>query len=51
LGDIIRLAGKQGEKRKHKVIRALKEALAPFVHPDGTWAPSSTWFIRAPGLG
>ena len=46
-GEVIRLAGEEGEKRKPQVISALKEALAPFVRPDGVWAPSSTWFITA----
>jgi hypothetical protein len=46
-GEIIRLAGAEGEKRKPEVIAALKETLAPFVRPDGVWAPSSTWFISA----
>ena len=46
-GEVIRLAGEEGEKRKPQVLAALKEALAPFVRPDGVWAPSSTWFITA----
>jgi len=46
-GEVIRLAGEEGEKRKPQVIAALKEALALFVRPDGVWAPSSTWFITA----
>lgn len=46
-GEVIRLAGEQGEKRKPQVIAALKEALAPYARADGVWAPSSTWFITA----
>jgi ubiquinone/menaquinone biosynthesis C-methylase UbiE len=46
-GEIIRLAGEGGEKRKPQVVAALKEVLAPFARPDGIWAPSSTWFITA----
>jgi uncharacterized protein YndB with AHSA1/START domain len=46
-GEIIRLAGAEGEKRKPQVVAALKETLAPFARPDGVWAPSSTWFITA----
>lgn len=46
-GEIIRLAGEEGEKRKPQVVAALKEALAPFARTDGIWAPSSTWFISA----
>ncbi len=50
-GEIIRLAGEEGEKRKPQVIAALKDAFAPFVRPDGVWAPSSTWFISATNPG
>jgi hypothetical protein len=50
-GEIIRLAGVEGEKRKPQVIAALHEALTPFVRPDGVWAPSSTWFITATNPG
>jgi ubiquinone/menaquinone biosynthesis C-methylase UbiE len=46
-GEIIRLAGEEGAKRKPQVVAALKETLAPFARPDGIWAPSSTWFISA----
>jgi len=46
-GEIIRLAGAEGEKRKPQVVAALKETLAPFTRADGVWAPSSTWFITA----
>ncbi|MNC90956.1 hypothetical protein D3C83_71210 [compost metagenome] len=46
-GEIIRLAGEEGERRKPQVVAALKETLAPFVRSDGVWAPSSTWFISA----
>ena len=50
-GEAIRLAGEEGEKRKPRVIEALKEALAPFVRGNGVWAPSSTWFITATNPG
>ncbi len=46
-GEIIRLAGEEGEKRKPQVVAALKEALTPFARAHGIWAPSSTWFISA----
>lgn len=46
-GEIIRLAGEEGAKRKPQVVAALKETLAPFARTDGIWAPSSTWFITA----
>ena len=46
-GEIIRLAGDEGVRRKPQVIDALRKVLAPFSRPDGIWAPSSTWFISA----
>ena len=46
-GEIIRLAGEEGEKRKPEIIVALREALAPYARGDGVWAPSSTWFVTA----
>jgi len=47
-GEIIRLAGAEGEKRKGEVVKALEEVLAPYARPDGSiWGPSSTWFVTA----
>jgi ubiquinone/menaquinone biosynthesis C-methylase UbiE len=46
-GEIIRLAGAEGEKRRDQVTAALRETLAAFERSDGIWAPSSTWFVRA----
>jgi ubiquinone/menaquinone biosynthesis C-methylase UbiE len=46
-GEIIRLAGEEGEKRKPQVVQALTETLTPYLRPNGVWAPSSTWFITA----
>jgi SAM-dependent methyltransferase len=46
-GEIIRLAGEEGEKRKPEVVAALRETLAPYARDDGVWAPSSTWFVTA----
>jgi ubiquinone/menaquinone biosynthesis C-methylase UbiE len=47
-GEIIRLAGEEGERRKPQVVAALRDALAPFARPDGgIWAPSSTWLITS----
>lgn len=46
-GEIIRLAGNEGEKRRPQVVAALTGALTPYVRPDGVWAPSSTWFVSA----
>jgi ubiquinone/menaquinone biosynthesis C-methylase UbiE len=46
-GEIIRLAGAEGDKRKPEVVVALRETLARYVRDDGVWAPSSTWFVTA----
>ena len=50
-GEIIRLAGEEGEKRKPHVVAALKETLKPFEQGDGIFAPSSVWFITASNPG
>lgn len=47
-GEIIRLAGEEGERLKPRVIETLKEALGPYVRDDGSvQTPSSTWFVSA----
>ena len=50
-GEVIRLAGAEGERLKPQVVTALRETLAPFVRANGVWAPSSTWFISAANPG
>ncbi len=46
-GEIIRLAGGEGERLQPQVDAALRETLARYVRKDGVWAPSSTWFVTA----
>jgi ubiquinone/menaquinone biosynthesis C-methylase UbiE len=46
-GEIIRLSGELGQKRKPEVISALRETLSRYSRADGVWAPSSTWFVSA----
>jgi ubiquinone/menaquinone biosynthesis C-methylase UbiE len=46
-GEIMRLAGEEGAKRKPQVVAALREALSPHERADGVWMPSSTWIVRA----
>jgi len=48
-GEIIRLAGAEGERLRPAVVAALRGTLARYVRADGVWAPSSTWFITARG--
>ncbi len=50
-GEIIRLAGEEGQRRKPEVVAALRETLAPYVRADGVWGPSSTWFVTARNPG
>ena len=46
-GEIIRLAGEEGQRLKPQVMTALRTTLTQFVRPNGVWGPSSTWFITA----
>ena len=46
-GEMLRLAGAEGETRKPQVMTALRDTLSRYAKPDGVWAPSSTWFVTA----
>jgi len=47
-GEIIRLAGDDGERLRGDVEKALKKVISKFEKKDGTfWAPSSAWFVTA----
>jgi hypothetical protein len=46
-GEMIRLAGDEGERLKPQVDAALRDVLGAYVRPEGVWAPSSTWFVKA----
>ena len=46
-GEIIRLAGAEGERLRPTVAAALRRTLGRYVRKDGVWAPSSTWFISS----
>ncbi len=46
-GEIIRLAGAEGERLRPAVVAALRETLTPYCKDTGVWAPSSAWFITA----
>lgn len=47
-GEIIRLAGEEGERLKGEVQVALEAVIGQFEKEDGSfWAPSSAWFITA----
>jgi ubiquinone/menaquinone biosynthesis C-methylase UbiE len=46
-GEVMRLAGEEGEARRPTVMAALREALAPYAGPAGVVMPSSTWIVSA----
>lgn len=46
-GEVIRLAGEEGQRLAPRVAAELRDTLAVYERPDGIWAPSSTWFITA----
>jgi len=50
-GEIMRLAGDEGQKRKPQVIAALRETLGAHQRADGIWAGSSAWFVTARNPG
>ncbi|MGD9967041.1 MAG: class I SAM-dependent methyltransferase [Hyphomonadaceae bacterium] len=46
-GEIIRLAGDEGERLRPHVSKALRALFATRARPDGSiWAPSSSWIVR-----
>ena len=50
-GEIIRLAGAEGERLKPEVVAALRETLAALRPRGRRLGPSSTWFITARNPG
>jgi ubiquinone/menaquinone biosynthesis C-methylase UbiE len=46
-GEILRLAGAEGEKRRPEVVAALRELLGSYARKDGVWCPSSSWLVSA----
>jgi ubiquinone/menaquinone biosynthesis C-methylase UbiE len=44
-GEIMRLAGAEGEKLQDEVVSVLRSILKPYQRDDGVWAASSTWFV------
>jgi SAM-dependent methyltransferase len=46
-GEIIRLAGAEGERRRPEIVAALRDVLQQFSTPEGYRAPASTWVVNA----
>jgi len=47
-GEIIRLAGEEGERLRGTVTEALRDRVGKYARNDGSiWAPSSAWFVTA----
>jgi SAM-dependent methyltransferase len=46
-GEIVRLAGELGARKKPEIIAALREVWARYLRPDGVYAMSSTWLVTA----
>ncbi len=46
-GEIVRLAGDDGARRRIEVAAAIAEVLQPFVRPDGVIMDSSVWIVTA----
>ena len=46
-GEIIRLAGKDGERKRSLVADALSQFMARRLRQDGVWMGSSSWLVSA----
>ena len=46
-GEIIRLAGVEGERHRPRAIDALETALRPLARADGVFAAASSWIVTA----
>ena len=46
-GEIVRLAGDEGQKHKDQVVASLRDTLSRYQRPNGVWMESSSWFVRA----
>jgi hypothetical protein len=46
-GEVMRLAGDEGVRRKPEVMTALRDALAPYRTAEGIVMPSSAWIVTA----
>lgn len=50
-GEIIRLAGNDGERKRGLVMAELSQLMARRLRPDGVWMGSSSWIVSARKTG
>ena len=46
-GEVMRLAGEEGVRRRPEVVAAVREIMAPLVRPGGVYGLSSAWIVTA----
>jgi hypothetical protein len=46
-GEVIRLAGDEGARRKPELVEALRTMMMAYAGPEGVFAPSTTWIVTA----
>jgi hypothetical protein len=46
-GEVLRLAGAEGERCRPEVVEALRDLFAPGARQDGVFAATSTWLVSA----
>jgi len=46
-GEVMRLAGEEGLRRKPEVMASLRALLEPLARPGGVYAASSSWLVSA----
>ncbi|MGO9839003.1 MAG: class I SAM-dependent methyltransferase [Polyangiaceae bacterium] len=46
-GEVMRLAGEEGLRRKPEVVASLRTLLEPLSRPEGVYAASSSWLVSA----
>jgi len=46
-GELVRLAGDEGVRRRGEIEAAVRHIMTPFARPDGVYAGSSCWIVTA----
>lgn len=50
-GEIYREAGAEAEQKREAIVAAFKEAMLPYLKPNGVMMPSSSWKVTARNPG